>query len=978
MAFTARPDLLPPGETVEQHLKWQKEESDTVQRDRTSKDPNAGGLFRGSFRARFETGLHAIRDVEDGVDRCPLCAWELEDSRCAQCGLLFDADGVATFGSGFSGFSDMDETSEHDPSSEDLDAELELEDEALGFEYAGYGAASMDDWQDQYDEDQSFSVRRWLGGNAIPQPGPAHANAPRRRAAHSAAGGRRQSYTSSLVSDIYTEDTEMGVLEEEDEEDEIDDDSSMRDFIENTETEENSVSGSSSAHATDFQAGSRSRDRSQRTTTSGYSSNQTASADFDEPDDDDGPIPNGRHRHRARPQTNRGAGRRGRLASSVSTEVSSEVLDLEEDDDMQALLEEGYAPLGPDGGEDDFEGSEDGSDGGSTTVGWEPTAISHDRYRARGSLTPTADRPNTHNIRPPSRTGASRYVDGSRGLRRRSSVLSTASHARYEDGEADDDDSDVDHSVNAGSSRSATSAVLRHRVSGLQQRESQSANQSRRIRGAPTVAAVADGDTDDASDNSNMSTRRHQRARSRRQEYDPRISYLLAQHQTDIREMTTQQHEALLDHLEQLRASTPIARPRTANRNRGPAPPNSASPFSPLSNGSLPPFSPPMPAPPRLRTPAEDRAPFGSFPNGLSVRSDRSSINTGGTAPSERGSSGSGTVIHRQGPALPVNNNSAMMHGHGNASSTILFPPSPAAPQNFNHSSNDIVDRPASRVSSRPPSASGRRGPSQYASPYHGLAMAPGLNFAARSWQTQTRNPFVPFYVRPRQSNHMLREQSSTNTLRARNSQRNLNQQPSPGDAEAAMHPAVRSQASRVSLRPRASRQRLQNQASVRNLRSTEGQGPSSQNSVMGPTSPAGGRLGSTVTLGLSEEERHRRAHELIRRRAQELNNNPFTVSHVQHAPSNRSNIPAAVNVQGGAWTFAGHPEGDFQASAGYMVPSSTPQAHLTTMTSSVSPHLARRRSSRNIGVPAGVTMPSPTSNPSNRPRAGQIAGATL
>jgi hypothetical protein len=45
------------------------------------------------------------RGFEDkGVDRCPLCSWELEDRVCWQCGLRFDADGEV-------GFMDLDSSS---------------------------------------------------------------------------------------------------------------------------------------------------------------------------------------------------------------------------------------------------------------------------------------------------------------------------------------------------------------------------------------------------------------------------------------------------------------------------------------------------------------------------------------------------------------------------------------------------------------------------------------------------------------------------------------------------------------------------------------------------------------------------------------------------------------------------------------------------------------------------------------------------
>ena len=131
--FIGRIELLPSGETIEQHTTWQREEADIVQQDKENQDPRSGGLFKGCFRApRIPApSIRALRDAEDGVDRCPLCQWELEDGECAQCGVFFDENGELTWGDSFTGFSDLDEMSERD---EELDAELEMEDDFGGFD----------------------------------------------------------------------------------------------------------------------------------------------------------------------------------------------------------------------------------------------------------------------------------------------------------------------------------------------------------------------------------------------------------------------------------------------------------------------------------------------------------------------------------------------------------------------------------------------------------------------------------------------------------------------------------------------------------------------------------------------------------------------------------------------------------------------------------------------------------------------------
>jgi len=90
--FANRAELMPPGETTEDHQKWQKEEAAAVEKDRSTTG-RRGGLFRGCFRVHIGRPplidyirQPIIRDVEDGVDRCPRCTWELEDGLCHSCG----------------------------------------------------------------------------------------------------------------------------------------------------------------------------------------------------------------------------------------------------------------------------------------------------------------------------------------------------------------------------------------------------------------------------------------------------------------------------------------------------------------------------------------------------------------------------------------------------------------------------------------------------------------------------------------------------------------------------------------------------------------------------------------------------------------------------------------------------------------------------------------------------------------------------
>ena len=90
--FANRAELMPVGETTEEHKQWQDEEAALVERDRSSRV----GLFRGCFRMltrRPITLAAPVRDDEDNVDRCPRCTWELEDGQCGSCGYAVEDAG---------------------------------------------------------------------------------------------------------------------------------------------------------------------------------------------------------------------------------------------------------------------------------------------------------------------------------------------------------------------------------------------------------------------------------------------------------------------------------------------------------------------------------------------------------------------------------------------------------------------------------------------------------------------------------------------------------------------------------------------------------------------------------------------------------------------------------------------------------------------------------------------------------------------
>ncbi len=83
--FVNRAELIPAGETTEDHHKWSQEEAKTVEKDKNTDGNYRGGLFRGCFGHSFRINGPPIRDAEDGVVRCPRCTWELEDGFCSSC-----------------------------------------------------------------------------------------------------------------------------------------------------------------------------------------------------------------------------------------------------------------------------------------------------------------------------------------------------------------------------------------------------------------------------------------------------------------------------------------------------------------------------------------------------------------------------------------------------------------------------------------------------------------------------------------------------------------------------------------------------------------------------------------------------------------------------------------------------------------------------------------------------------------------------
>ena len=168
LIFVSRNELLPDGETAEEHNKLVREEADIVAGDKANTDKRTGGLFKGRFNKSRLNVIGPLHDPGDDVERCPGCHWELEDGHCNHCG--FEAD-------------DLDddylslEESEDNNGLSDEDVDLELEDMDGGDVFGG--ADGPDDWgygHEGYVADGPNDVhthpRRW------PQyPRPVHAGA---------------------------------------------------------------------------------------------------------------------------------------------------------------------------------------------------------------------------------------------------------------------------------------------------------------------------------------------------------------------------------------------------------------------------------------------------------------------------------------------------------------------------------------------------------------------------------------------------------------------------------------------------------------------------------------------------------------------------------------------------------------------------------------------------------------------------------
>lgn len=137
--FTSRAELLDKGETTAEHSKNQREEAERLDKDKANTHPQSGGLFGGLFKPKAPA-LKPVVDVDDGVVRCPSCAWELEDGEnCPGCGWRYRPDEDRT---DYSGSDDSD--TDYDSVDEELGemeeddfGEIEDDDSVWGYDVQG-------------------------------------------------------------------------------------------------------------------------------------------------------------------------------------------------------------------------------------------------------------------------------------------------------------------------------------------------------------------------------------------------------------------------------------------------------------------------------------------------------------------------------------------------------------------------------------------------------------------------------------------------------------------------------------------------------------------------------------------------------------------------------------------------------------------------------------------------------------------------
>ncbi|KAI9757112.1 MAG: hypothetical protein M4579_003590 [Chaenotheca gracillima] len=883
-----RPELIPDGETVDEHRKWRQEALELVERDKaTSSGPNLG-LFNGCF-ALNRTRPRAILDEEDGVTRCPSCQHELEHNRCYRCALLFDDYGSQMSVDSEMGFSDEDDSQIGLSSEEELDHDLELEDHE-GPTFDGYDADHAGLVSDGFDVDHEHPPYYWhapsgpeaplrsTSGRAprvglirgMGYPGPARGSV--RATLREVMRERQGRISISSTSDMQTsEEGEMGTLEEGSDEDE---EGSLQGFVVDDESDvsQNQSSSVAAVSTPDIStARSLGTSRNNQNRTSRPRARPVVIESDDEEDEEDfdegGAVSGGGRRG----QSSRSRGNQAPVSvQSSSTDTGDDDEDM--DEETERLIRNGWSPL--DQGTAD-ETMDEGEDGESSVGFAEPMVIPDDRLRRDASQTPSADLSSP--IRQRRRPRVRQQAHFPHGLRRRSSGVSV-SNRPHEDGEADDDDSDPatvtldrDGDINLGrqfdGSRSAVEfdRPFRSRRSGQQGEP----------RGTASVATIT-LDSDSASDASIRPPHRRKHRRTRQEEYNPRISMIFAEHQLSLQsphsEFLDSRHEAFDGHSH---SRNPMALASTSSRQRAT---DHAQSYSHQNAWSNPAFLPTYPA-----------SNHEIASEGVNEHPTRPSSAAKPVASSSRSvHRGSSTLARRPSARrLAARDRSRTPTGYrnpfgSNVEPATLFERDLLDTHLHTDGTPALDDLPEIMMSARPyrvglttgeatSAAPNPFGPSEMTS----SLLAAGMNSAPMV----AANPWARHIAPSRPSSRTVREAQSNSTLRPRSSRRGLHRQPSLLNSQTAstVRQEIDLEAVQESSRQLHSQRLGQTRGSRHTLRSRSTT-PTPQSQASSTASrgvaPSGLRSSDGRIRGsnhLSEEETRRRGNEVVRQRQAEL-----------------------------------------------------------------------------------------------------------
>ncbi|CAD0105904.1 unnamed protein product [Aureobasidium uvarum] len=277
--FLRSHNLLPDGESLEQHQQWAFEEAEMVRNDRDNKDTKSGGLFKGIFRPR-RARLLPIHDPTDHVDRCPRCHHEIEDGMCNNCGVHMDSWSTTDSESS----SDMHGESIPDEfEDDDMDADADHGEFDIDFTPEDYEAWMREqdimnqDWSDDSQEDpEAAAVRSELVRQMV--------NRQRYRQ-------RFHRYHPDVVQNEAEDDLMSYGLDEEDEDEDDDEDAgSIDDFLDDRDVNEittHTISSQTAEDPTPVRQRNRHHHRHHHHNEANHSNSDGSNSDSDSESDSD-------------------------------------------------------------------------------------------------------------------------------------------------------------------------------------------------------------------------------------------------------------------------------------------------------------------------------------------------------------------------------------------------------------------------------------------------------------------------------------------------------------------------------------------------------------------------------------------------------------------------------------------------------------------------------------------------------------------